>query len=152
MAAANSPASGQTIEVEAELLELAAGQVGRHAALDHVRHQRPRQRLGDPLQLLDRLGRLDEQRVGAGLLVGEAALDRGLEAERLAGVRAGDDEKVARRSRAARILAACSSVSITRLPCMWPHFFGQTWSSRNTPAAPTPSRSRIARITLSALP
>ena len=47
------------------------------------------------LELLDGLRRLDEQRVGARLLVGEAALDRRVEAERLARVGAGDDEQVA---------------------------------------------------------
>ena len=56
----------------------------------------------DLLQLLDRLRRLDEQRVGARLLVGEAALDRGVEAERLARVGARDDEQVALAARVRR--------------------------------------------------
>ena len=100
----------------------------RDPALDHVRDERCRERLGDARELVDRLRRLDEQGVGAGLLVGAAALDRLFDAERLARVGAGDDEEVTspRASTAARILAACSAVSTTRLPAMWPHFLGQT--------------------------
>src|SRR5436190_17118225 len=66
-----------------------------NAALDHVRDDRRRELFRDLLELLCRLRRLHEERVCARLLIYEAALDRLVEAERLAGVRAGDDEEVA---------------------------------------------------------
>ena len=94
-AAAYSAASGQTISPKPRSLQLPAREVRRAAALDHVRDQRRGELRGDLGELLPGLRRLDEQRVGARLLVGEAALDRGVEAERLARVGAGDDEQVA---------------------------------------------------------
>ena len=41
---------------------------------------------------------------------------------------------------------------ITRLPRMWPHRFGQTWSSRKQPAAPAAINSATVRRTFSGLP
>ena len=57
-----------------------------------------------------------------------------------------------RTSSAARSLASQSSRGTTRLPAMWPHFFGHTWSSRKMPAAPACSYSSTVRIVFSGLP
>ncbi len=45
-----------------------------------------------------------------------------------------------------------SSREITCLPRVWPHFFGLTWSSIITAAAPARAYSMTVRWTLSALP
>ena len=57
-----------------------------------------------------------------------------------------------RYSDAARILSQNSSVGITCLPAMCPHFLGATWSSMWRPATPAFSYSRTVRTTLSTLP
>ena len=38
---------------------------------------------------------------------------------------------------------------MTRLPSMWPHFFGMTWSSMCSAATPAAVYSRTVRTTLS---
>src|SRR5581483_5005737 len=55
-------------------------------------------------------------------------------------------------STAARSFFNCSSSGITCLPFIWPQRLGQTWSSRNMPAAPARIKSSTVRMTLIALP
>ena len=48
-----------------------------------------------------------------------------------------------------------STISVrgmTRLPSMWPHFFGTTWSSMCSAATPAAAYSRTVRTTLSGPP
>src|SRR3989475_302337 len=89
-------------ELEADLLQLVLGEQWCNAALQHIGDERRRQLLGNRLQLLPAPGRLDEERVGAGLLVLQAPLDRVLQAVDLPGVRARHDEEVAAPARVHR--------------------------------------------------
>ena len=57
-----------------------------------------------------------------------------------------------RASSAARSFITASSVGITCLPAMNPHFLGNTWSSRWRAAAPAASHARTVRRTLMTLP
>ena len=99
------------------------------------------------------LGRLDEERVDAGVARHRRPLDGVVEADGGAGVGPRRDVQIGRGGRsAARSLASHSSVGTTCLPAMWPHRFGHTWSSRNMPAAPAGSHSSTVRMVLSGLP
>ena len=79
----------------AQLLQLDGGEQRRLAALDHVgEERRVRDRLAHRLQFVERLRRLDEDDVGAGLVVEPPAADRLVQAERGARVGAADDHEV----------------------------------------------------------
>ena len=82
---------------EADLLELGGSEEGGLAALDHVGEEggAAREGAGDGAQLVEGLGGLDEDNVGAGLLVELAAADALVEAEGAASVGAADDDEVA---------------------------------------------------------
>ena len=57
-----------------------------------------------------------------------------------------------RARRAAATLVAMSVASASRLSFRWPHFFGNSWSSICTAAAPASSKERTIAITFSASP
>ena len=78
---------------EPQRAELAGRKLRGRSALNDVHQKRSVDPAADLVQLGGRLGRLDEDHVGAGLAVELGALKRRLEPEHLAGVGAGDDEQ-----------------------------------------------------------
>ena len=81
---------GRDDQIEAELAELGRGQQRGAAGLDHVGHQRDRrQGLGDPSQLVDRLGGLHEHRVHPQVGGRPSPLQGLVQAERAPGRRCG---------------------------------------------------------------
>lgn len=86
-------------DVESHLVEVARGQDGRAAALDHVGDERAANLGSDPAHLRPGLRGLDERGVGAELAAGAGARDGLVKAHRRACVGAGNNDKVARGSR-----------------------------------------------------
>ena len=85
---------GRHDQVEAEVVELGRGAQWRLAALDHVGDAHaPGRRRGDRLHLIERLGRLHEDRVHAHVGGHTRPLARLVEPDRGTGVGAGGDEQ-----------------------------------------------------------
>ena len=142
--------AGVDRDAEPQLGQALGRDLGRAPAGYHVQQQRRVYLPCDPLDLLDALGRLDEDDVSAGLGVGTAAGDGLLDAEWSASVGAGDDDRVGVRAGLERgpQRDLKRAASMTSLPARWPQRLGKTWSSSWIAATPARSYSTTVRTTL----
>ena len=86
-------------DLVAQRLQLGAGQHRGAAFLDHVGHQRQVKALANAAHFFFGLGRLDKQNVRPSLGIGLSPAQRFIQAQRGAGIGAGDDQKVFGRAR-----------------------------------------------------